>query len=97
MSFRREGGACLSSTVRKKSQNWLHFQHENSETLESSAINDGRSMLAMFLTVLYKVEGLETEILKLDLVQYWSDSSESVTVDFLWMSSSGRTMTQSMI
>ena len=25
--------------------------------------NDGRSMLAMFLTVLYKVEGLETEIL----------------------------------
>ena len=37
---------------------------ENSETLESSAINDGRSMLAMFLTVLYKVEGLETETLK---------------------------------
>ena len=32
--------------------------------MESSAINDGRSMLAMFLTVLYKVEGLETEILK---------------------------------
>ena len=27
-------------------------------------INDGRSMLAMLLTVLYKVEGLETEILK---------------------------------
>ena len=38
--------------------------YENSETLESSAINDGRSMLAMFLTVLYKVEGLETETLK---------------------------------
>ena len=37
---------------------------ENSETLEGSALNDGRSMLAMFLTVLYKVEGLETEILK---------------------------------
>ena len=33
---------------------------ENSETLESSAINDGRSMLAMFLAVLHKVEGLET-------------------------------------
>ena len=58
-------GACLSSTVRKKSQNWFAFStDENSETLESSAINDGRSMLAMFLTVLYKVEDLETEILK---------------------------------
>ena len=34
------------------------------ETLESSAIKDGRSILAMFLTVLYKVEGLETETLK---------------------------------
>ena len=54
MTFRREGGACLSSTVRKKSQNWFAFStDENSETLESSAINDGRSMLAMFLTVLY--------------------------------------------
>ena len=30
----------------------------------SFSINDGRSMLAMFLTVLYKVEGLETETLK---------------------------------
>ena len=48
-----------------KSQNWFAFStDENSEKLESSAINDGRSMLAMFLTVLYKVEGLETEILK---------------------------------
>ena len=48
-----------------KSQNWFAFStYENSETLESSAINDGRSMLAMFLTVLYKVECLETEILK---------------------------------
>ena len=65
ITFRREGGACLSSTVRKKSQNLFAFStDENSETLESSAINDGRSMLAMFLTVLYKVEGLETEILK---------------------------------
>ena len=34
------------------------------KTLKSSAINDGRSILAMFLTVLYKVEGLETETLK---------------------------------
>ena len=34
---------------------------ENSQTLESSAINDGRLMLAMFLTVMYKVEGLETK------------------------------------
>ena len=58
-------GACLSSTVRKKSLNWFAFStDENSETLESSAINDGRSMFSMFLTVLYKVEGLETEILK---------------------------------
>ena len=63
-------GACLSRTVGKKSQNWFAFlTDENSETLESSAINDGRAMLAMFLTVLYKVEGLETEILKYDLVQ----------------------------
>ena len=49
----------------QKSQNWFAFStDENSETLECSAIDDGRSMLAMFLTVLYKVEGLETEILK---------------------------------
>ena len=61
MTFRREGGACLSITVRKKSQNWFAFSTaENSETLDSSAIKDGRSMLAMFPTVLYKVEGLET-------------------------------------
>ena len=58
-------GACLSSTVRKKSQNWFAFStDENSETLESSAINDRRSIKAMFLTVMYNVEGLETEILK---------------------------------
>ena len=70
ITFRREGGACLSSTVRKESQNWFAFSaDENSESLESSAINDGRSMLAMFLAVLYKVEGLETETLRLDLVQ----------------------------
>ena len=37
---------------------------KQTKTLECSAINDGRSMLAMFLTVLYKVEGLETETLK---------------------------------
>ena len=54
----------VSSTVRKKSQNWFAFPtNENSETLESSAINDGRSMLAMFLIVLYWVEGLEAETL----------------------------------
>ena len=65
MTFRREGGACLSFTVRKKSQNWLAFStDENIETLESSAYNDGRSVLAMFLTVLYKVDVLETETLK---------------------------------
>ena len=37
---------------------------ENSQTLESSAINDGRLMLAMCLIVMYMVEGLETETLK---------------------------------
>ena len=65
ITFRREEGACLSSTVRKESKNWFAFPiDENSETLESPAIYYGRSMLAMFLTVLYKVEGLETETLK---------------------------------
>ena len=65
MTFHREGGACLSITVRKKSQNWFAFStDDNSETPESSAINDGRSILEMFLTVQCKVEGLETETLK---------------------------------
>ena len=65
MTLRREGGACLSSTVRKKSQNWFAYStEENSETLESSALIDGRSMLSMFLAVMYKIEGLETETLK---------------------------------
>ena len=54
----------------KKSQNWFAFStDENSETLEASAMKDGQSMLAMFLTVLYKVEGVETVTLKSDLVQ----------------------------
>ena len=48
----------------KSHRTGLHFQQMKTETLESSAINDGQSMLAMFLTVLYKVEGLETETLK---------------------------------
>ena len=52
MTFCKEGGACLSSTVRKKSQNW--FAIESSETLESSAINNGWSMLSMFLAVLHR-------------------------------------------
>ena len=65
MTFCREWGACLFITVHKKSQNWFAFStDENSETLESSAINDGRSMSAIFLKVLYKVEGIETETLK---------------------------------
>ena len=46
--------------VRKKSQYWFAFStDENSDALENSVINDGWSMLAMFLTVLYKVEDLE--------------------------------------
>ena len=63
--FQQRRGACLSSTVRRKSQNLFAFStDENSEALESSAINDRRSMLAMFLSVLYKVDGLETEASK---------------------------------
>ena len=65
MTFRREGGACLSRTVRKESLKRFAFStDENAETLETSTINDGRSMFAMFQTVLYKVEGLESATLK---------------------------------
>ena len=61
MTFRREGGACLCRFVRKKSQNWFAFStDENSEALESSAIKDGQTMLAI-LAVLLMVEGSETE------------------------------------
>ena len=61
-NFLQIRGCMLIITVRKKSQNWFAFSiDENSETPKSSAINDGRSM---FLTVLYKVEGIETETLK---------------------------------
>ena len=57
-------GACLSSTVRKKSQYWFAFStDENSETLESSALSDGRSMLVMFQTLLSRALGLEIETL----------------------------------
>ena len=63
-NFPQRRGACLSSTMHN-SQNWFASSaDENSETMESSAINDGRSMLAMFLTVLHKIVGLETETLK---------------------------------
>ena len=69
-NFPQKGGAYLSSTVHKKSQYWFTFStDENSETLESLPINDGRSMLAMFLTVLYKVEGLEMQMLKKNSMQ----------------------------
>ena len=60
-------GACLSSTVHKKSLYWFTFSTgENSKKLEGSAINDGQSMLAMLLTVLYMLEGIETETWKYD-------------------------------
>ena len=50
LKFRREGGACLSWSVRKMSKYWFAFATDvNSDTLESSAINDGRSMLAVSL------------------------------------------------
>ena len=46
MTFCREGGTCLPITARKKSQTWFAFStDENPEILESSAINDGRSIL----------------------------------------------------
>ena len=61
MTFRCEWGACMSSILLKESQYWLDFSTgEYTEALESSEKNDGRSMLAMFLTVLFEVEGLET-------------------------------------
>ena len=41
----------------------------HSDNLESSAINDGRSIFAMYLSVLHVVEGLETETMKKDLMQ----------------------------
>ena len=41
-------------------------------------------MLAMLLAVLYKLEGLKTEILKQDLVHLLYDSSESATVYFFY-------------
>ena len=70
LTFRSKIIACLSSTVRKKSQNCFAFStDENSETSESSAINYGGEMLAMSLTVEHVVEGLEAEMLKLDLMQ----------------------------
>ena len=48
----------------KSHRTGLYFQQMKTETPESSAINDGRPILAMFLTVLYKLEDLETETLK---------------------------------
>ena len=47
------------------SENGFVFSmNENIETLESTAINDGQSMLAMFPTSLYVIEGLETATLQ---------------------------------
>ena len=61
MTFRREGGACLSSTECNWSQNWFAFSaDENWKILESSAINVGWSMFAMFLTVQHKTWWLKT-------------------------------------
>ena len=70
MSHYLSQGRCafLSITLPKDSQYWFAFStDENSESLEYSALDDGRSMLAMFLTILYNVEGIETETLKLVL------------------------------
>ena len=63
--FPQRRGCMLISYSAKKSQYWFAFSaDEHSGTLESSALNDGRSMLAMFLAVLNKLEGIETETLK---------------------------------
>ena len=60
-SVPRRRGACLSSTMGKDSPYSFAFStDEHYDTLESSAINDGRSMLAIFLTVLNGVENLVT-------------------------------------
>ena len=64
-SFPQRRGCMLIYYSAKKVTELVTFStDENSETPESSAINDGRSIFAMSLTVLYKVEGLETETLK---------------------------------
>ena len=64
-NFPQRMDLCLSSTVRKKSQYWFSFStDENSDTPESSALNDGCSMLAKFITVLHKAEGFKTEMSK---------------------------------
>ena len=60
----RRGCMLIYYSAQKVTELVCILTDENSETPESSAINDGRSILAMFLTVLYKVEGLETETLK---------------------------------
>ena len=59
--------------------------------------NIGCSIFTMFLTILYVVDGLETEALKYDFIEKWSDSYESVTVDVLWILLSGRTTTHPMV
>ena len=57
--------ACLSSIGRKESQYLFAFSTDDIiETLDSSAITDRQSIIAMFLTVLYIIDGLETETLK---------------------------------
>ena len=59
-----KGVHAIFSAVGEKSQYRFSFStDENSETLESLTLNDGLSLLAMFLSVHYKVKGLETEAL----------------------------------
>ena len=60
----RRGCMLIYNSAQKVTELVCIFNSENSETPEGSAINDGRSMFAMLITVLYKVEGLETETLK---------------------------------
>ena len=50
--------------MRKGHRTDAPFQQIKTETQESSEIYDARSIFAMFLTVLYEVEGLETKAVK---------------------------------
>ena len=54
-NFRREGGACLSSTVRKTHRTGLHFQQMSKFSLPVTATNAA----IMQITQLYKQTALD--------------------------------------
>ena len=56
MRFCTERGVLSSIIFRKKSKHWFALSTDDTcETLESLAIHGGRSMLAIFLNILYVV------------------------------------------